>query len=730
MGDVQLTIHSNFQEVIDKINKLDSSIENLNKDTAEYGKTSKQAYDTATREAEQFNQAQVKNQQTASKSMQMFTKLAGVLGAAFSVTAILKWGKAVLESTGKGADAMEEFKTGVQSMGETLNRAIASGDFSNIIQGLKNAYKEGKLFAQILDEIKQRQAALGVFRETIDTQIAEQRIIMMNAKLSVDVRKAAIEKIIELEKQKRDESLAVAETELNAYLRNSAVQLDASRADEASIKRRQELILQLAKAYETSAGTEELNKKLGEAVALESKLQSLVTQTQIISGDQIIVNKDYTKYNEAVSNLTDSQRELLDLLKVQRTLSDEELIKINQLKAARQSLYTEQLEGEASVARRRNQLMTEMKGDQKDLQEAEEERLKVERELDALISESYENQKELFAEDEKAALAYAEAVKKVRQAFAELVNEYRDEAEVDDIPFNTAEVIKNIEELEQWAEDNPIWSALGFENDEQLQQAKEMASQIYDVIQEIVDAQVEASTRLVEDMNQRIDEQEELVNREFELKKDGLGNNYALEQENLVKMQQQRDQAIKDREKQIRIQKTLSTVEASISLITAAANIMKGFSEIPIVGVILGIAAVGAMIASFIVSQSKIKDATQFAKGGRLDGLRHSQGGIPIPGTGIEVEGGEYVANRRSTQKYLPLLEAINKDDREAMKLFFDRKFINRMPSNSAMVFDIDGSKKLSEIVRQLKSGKSETIYGNGFIIEKTGGYTKRINLN
>lgn len=730
MGEVQLTINSNLQDVINKINSLDKSVDTLNKDVSDLGKVSKQSYDTATREAEQFNQAQVKNQQSVSKSMQLFSKFAGVIGAAFSVTAILKWGKAILESTGKGSDAMEEFRTGVQSMGETLNRAIASGDFSNIIQGLKNAYSEGKLFAQILDEIKQRQTALGVFRETIDTQIAEQRIIMMNAKLSVDVRKAAIEKIIELEKQKRDESLAVAETELNAYLRNSAVQLDASRADEASIKRRQELILQLAKAYETSAGTEELNKKLGEAVALESKLQSLVTQTQIISGDQIIINKDYTKYNEAVSNLTGSQRELLDLLKVQRTLSDEELIKINQLKAARQSLYTEQLEGEASVARRRNALISEMKGDQKDLKDAEEERLKTERELDALISESYDNQRELFAEDEKAALAYTEAIKKVKQAFAELVNEYRDEANVDDIPFDTSEVIKNIEELEKWAEDNPIWSALGFDNDEQLQQAKDMASQIYDVIQEIVDAQVEASTRLVEDMNQRIDEQEELVNREFELKKEGLGNNYALEQENLVKMQQARDQAIKDREKNIRIQRTLSTIEASISLITAAANIMKGFSEIPIVGVILGIAAVGAMIASFIVSQSKIKDATQFAKGGRLKGLRHSQGGIPIPGTGIEVEGDEYVTNRHSTQKYLPLLDAINKDDREAMRLFFDRKFINRMPSNSAMVFDIDGSQKLGEIVRQLKSGKTETIYGNGFIIEKSGSYTKRINLN
>jgi len=325
--------------------------------------------------------------------------------------------------------------------------------------------------------------------------------------------------------------------------------------------------------------------------------------------------------------------------------------------------------------------------------------------------------------------AQQDAANKLSASLKKLISDYRDEEEVADIPFDTEAIKKEYEDLAKWAEENPIAAALGFENEEQLNQIKEYSDQIMSFINDLVDQQVEARTRLVEDWNQKIDEQQELVNRENEDRAQGLANNYELEQQNLVKMQKARDQAIKDREKSIKLQRTLSTVEASISLISAAANIMKGFSSIPVVGVILGLAAVAAMIAGFIAAQSKVKDATQLAEGGLLTGKKHSQGGIRIPGTNIEVEGDEFVTNRKSTAKYLPLLEAINKDDRDGMRLFFDRKFIQKMPQQRFNI-DFDKSKKLGEIARNTRKNNSETIYGNGYIIERIGGYTKKINLN
>lgn len=52
-------------------------------------------------------------------------------------------------------------------------------------------------------------------------------------------------------------------------------------------------------------------------------------------------------------------------------------------------------------------------------------------------------------------------------------------------------------------------------------------------------------------------------------------------------------------------------------------------------------------------------------KGGLLEGPSHKQGGMPIVGSNIEVEGGEFVVNKKATKKNLPLLKAINRDKYE-----------------------------------------------------------------
>jgi hypothetical protein len=51
------------------------------------------------------------------------------------------------------------------------------------------------------------------------------------------------------------------------------------------------------------------------------------------------------------------------------------------------------------------------------------------------------------------------------------------------------------------------------------------------------------------------------------------------------------------------------------------------------------------------------------ANGGYLDGLKHSEGGMPIVGSDISVEGGEFVMNRRVTSALRPYLERMNKGD-------------------------------------------------------------------
>ena len=85
------------------------------------------------------------------------------------------------------------------------------------------------------------------------------------------------------------------------------------------------------------------------------------------------------------------------------------------------------------------------------------------------------------------------------------------------------------------------------------------------------------------------------------------------------------------------------------------------------------VGAMGAIQTGIIAAQM-----AKLEKGGLLNGKRHSQGGIPVGNTGIEVEGGEYVVNRVSTQKNLGLIEYINTSHKEVqvndVVSYFNRK--------------------------------------------------------
>lgn len=73
-----------------------------------------------------------------------------------------------------------------------------------------------------------------------------------------------------------------------------------------------------------------------------------------------------------------------------------------------------------------------------------------------------------------------------------------------------------------------------------------------------------------------------------------------------------------------------------------------------------------ALAASTTAAQIAIMAANKpYAKGGLLEGKSHANGGIPIPGTGIEVEGKEYVIRKRSSLENIDLLNYINKSERK-----------------------------------------------------------------
>ena len=138
-------------------------------------------------------------------------------------------------------------------------------------------------------------------------------------------------------------------------------------------------------------------------------------------------------------------------------------------------------------------------------------------------------------------------------------------------------------------------------------------------------------------------------------------NELAAQEKDLAK---QKEKAEKEKAKKEKQQKKVELAQKLITTITdTATGVAKAVSASPMT---FGLpwsafaAATGAIQSATIIKQmSKLED------GGMLSGKRHSQGGMRIEGTNIEVEGDEYVVNRISTRKNLGLINYINKNRKE-----------------------------------------------------------------
>ena len=145
--------------------------------------------------------------------------------------------------------------------------------------------------------------------------------------------------------------------------------------------------------------------------------------------------------------------------------------------------------------------------------------------------------------------------------------------------------------------------------------------------------------------------QEEYALREYEIRKKQAEEDKRLEAEKNEELKQlKKKQARIDFT--IQIAQIIGNTALAISSAIAASPLTFGLPWSAVNAVTGGI-----QVAAAIAQLAQVESLEQ---GGLLKGKSHAQGGIPIGNTGIEVEGGEAVINKRSTAMYAPLLSAIN----------------------------------------------------------------------
>lgn len=182
---------------------------------------------------------------------------------------------------------------------------------------------------------------------------------------------------------------------------------------------------------------------------------------------------------------------------------------------------------------------------------------------------------------------------------------------------------------------------------------KQHTDKINDIEDELKDARGDRRQHLIDALAAEREEQLASLKEQTEIEKQKEENQRKQEAN-----EKKQDALDKKRKEQ---QKRLSIVQATINTYTAVNNALA--VQPWFVGLALSSVALAMGLAN-VAAISKQK----YANGGLLYGRRHSEGGIPVGNTGIEVEGGEYVINRKSTEMNAPLIDYINSSKRTLTK--------------------------------------------------------------
>ncbi|MDU1891789.1 MAG: hypothetical protein E6767_13970 [Dysgonomonas sp.] len=154
-----------------------------------------------------------------------------------------------------------------------------------------------------------------------------------------------------------------------------------------------------------------------------------------------------------------------------------------------------------------------------------------------------------------------------------------------------------------------------------------------------------------------------------------------LQEEKAKKEAEIAEKAKKRKEKLEKLEKIKAKAQLVLDIAKSTSDIAKGVANAWGLGPIIG-PPMAALVA--INGALQLKTMTEQLKymqdGGLLSGKRHSQGGMRINGTNIEVEGGEYVVNRETTGKNLGLIRYINSQRKELTPMDINNYFSKPFP--------------------------------------------------
>jgi len=175
---------------------------------------------------------------------------------------------------------------------------------------------------------------------------------------------------------------------------------------------------------------------------------------------------------------------------------------------------------------------------------------------------------------------------------------------------------------------------------------KQGLNELLQFTQSIADREVEITQRRRELLDTQIAELQRALETEARLYEAGYASNVTLKQKELADLKKQRDQALKDEEEALLRQRRMETIAQGVSIFSAATNILKEYTKLGPIGLILAAGAITSMFAILASVKKRSSEMTQLEKGGSgtdtgmITGKSHARGGERFTDN-IEVEHGE-----------------------------------------------------------------------------------------
>jgi len=131
---------------------------------------------------------------------------------------LIKLGKDLIANTQQYGDVFEAEMAGMKAAYQSLIIDMANGTgWNELVQNMRSAYENGKLVAQMLDEIFERQNSLSMMEAEYNVEIERNKQLMRDQTLSDQERLAAAEEAVRLERELATEKRDVAQQEYDAY---------------------------------------------------------------------------------------------------------------------------------------------------------------------------------------------------------------------------------------------------------------------------------------------------------------------------------------------------------------------------------------------------------------------------------------------------------------------------------------------------------------------------------